>query len=97
MKIDRPGAELGLLGGDEPMATTNRRLLLITGATGKTGVRSIVSMSQISARREASSNAARQHWLAERMLDRSPMLTAHLKPTFFTEWVILGWLATPGH
>src|SRR6266568_9182501 len=41
--------------------------------------------------REATSNGARQHWLAERLLDRSPMLTAHLKPTFFAEWVILAW------
>ena len=60
-------------------------------AAAEAGVRSVVNMSQISARREATSNAARQHWLAERLLDRSPMLTAHLKPTFFAEWIILGW------
>jgi uncharacterized protein YbjT (DUF2867 family) len=61
------------------------------------GVRSVVNMSQISARREAASNAARQHWLAERVLDRSPMLTAHLKPTFFAEWIILGWALRRDH
>jgi uncharacterized protein YbjT (DUF2867 family) len=60
-------------------------------AATEAGVRSVVNMSQISARREAASNQARQHWLAERMLDRTPMLTAHLKPTFFAEWTILGW------
>ena len=60
-------------------------------AAAEAGVRSVVNMSQISARREAVSNAARQHWLAERLLDRTPMLTAHLKPTFFAEWVILAW------
>ncbi len=60
-------------------------------AAAEAGVRSVVNTSQISARREATSNAARQHWLAERLLDRSPMLTAHLKPTFFAERVILAW------
>ena len=60
-------------------------------AAAEAGVRSVVSMSQISARREAGSNAARQHWLAERLLDRTAMLTAYLKPTFFAEWVISGW------
>jgi NAD(P)H dehydrogenase (quinone) len=60
-------------------------------AAAEAGVRSVVSMSQISARREAASNAARQHWLAERLLDRAPMLTAYLKPTFFAEWIILAW------
>src|SRR5260370_14584611 len=59
-------------------------------AAAEAGVRSVVNMSQISARREATSNAARQHWLAQRLLDRSPMLTAHLKPTFFAEHIILG-------
>lgn len=66
-------------------------------AAAEAGVRSVVNMSQISARREATSNAARQHWLAERLLDRSPMLTAHLKPTFFAEWIILGWGLEGGH
>jgi NAD(P)H dehydrogenase (quinone) len=60
-------------------------------AAAEAGVRSVVNMSQISARREATSNAARQHWLAERLLDRSPLLTAHMKPTFFAEWIISGW------
>jgi NAD(P)H dehydrogenase (quinone) len=60
-------------------------------AAAEAGARSVVNMSQISARREAASNAARQHWLAERLLDRAPLLTAHLKPTFFAEWVIQAW------
>ncbi|MER5754497.1 NAD(P)H-binding protein [Streptomyces sp. NPDC002088] len=34
------------------------------------GVQAIVNMSQVSARRESASNAARQHWVAERVLDR---------------------------
>ncbi len=60
-------------------------------AASESGISSVVSMSQISARREAGSNAARQHWLAERLLDRTAMLTAHLKPTFFAEWLSAWW------
>jgi NAD(P)H dehydrogenase (quinone) len=60
-------------------------------AASEAGIRSVVNMSQISARREAVSNAARQHWLAERLLDRTAMLTAHLRPTFFAEWIIWSW------
>jgi NAD(P)H dehydrogenase (quinone) len=48
-------------------------------------------MSQISARREARSNAARQHWLCERLLDRTDVLTTHLRPTFFAEWLKTWW------
>ncbi|HWC79567.1 MAG TPA: NAD(P)H-binding protein [Pseudonocardiaceae bacterium] len=60
-------------------------------AATESGVRSVVNMSQISARREAASNAARQHWLAERLLDRTDLITTHLRPTFFTEWLTLWW------
>jgi NAD(P)H dehydrogenase (quinone) len=60
-------------------------------AASEAGIRSVVNMSQISARREAGSNAARQHWLAERLLDRTAMLTAHLRPTFFAEWTSWWW------
>ncbi|GAA4557081.1 NmrA family NAD(P)-binding protein [Planotetraspora kaengkrachanensis] len=60
-------------------------------AATEAGVRSVVNMSQISARREAGSDAARQHWLCERLLDRTGMLTAHLRPTFFAEWLKLWW------
>jgi NAD(P)H dehydrogenase (quinone) len=52
------------------------------------GVRAIVNMSQISARPEAPSDAARQHWLAERWLDWAPFMVTHLRPTFFAEWLI---------
>ena len=48
-------------------------------------------MSQISARREAVSNAARQHWLSERVLDRTDLITTHLRPTFFAEWLRTWW------
>ncbi len=46
----------------------------------------IVNMSQISARREAKSHAAQDHWLAERVFDWSGVPVTHLRPTFFAEW-----------
>ena len=60
-------------------------------AATEEGVRSVVDMSQISARREARSHAARQHWLSERLLDRTGLLTTHLRPTFFAEWITAWW------
>ena len=45
-------------------------------------------MSQISARREASSNAARNHWIAERILDWSGVPTVHVRPTYFAQWLL---------
>lgn len=50
-------------------------------------VGAIVNMSQISARRIAKSHAARDHWIAERLLDRSGIPVTHLRPTFFAEWL----------
>lgn len=50
------------------------------------GVGAIVNMSQISARRAAASDAARIHWLGERILDWSPIAVTHLRPTYFAEW-----------
>ncbi|XVV10026.1 NAD(P)H-binding protein [Actinoplanes sp. CA-131856] len=54
-------------------------------------VATVVNMSQVSARRDALSNAAKQHWLAERLLDRGPFRTTHLRPTFFADWLIWGY------
>lgn len=60
-------------------------------AATEAGVHSVVNMSQISARREAKSHAARQHWLAERLLDRTTLITTHIRPTFFAEWLTMQW------
>jgi uncharacterized protein YbjT (DUF2867 family) len=60
-------------------------------ATAEAGVRSVVNMSQISARREAKSHAAQQHWLSERMWDRHALITTHLRPTFFADWLLWQW------
>jgi len=57
-------------------------------AAREEGVRNIVNMSQISARREAKSNGAREHWLGERLLDLSGIKVTHIRPTFFAEWLI---------
>ena len=53
-------------------------------------VRALVNMSQISARREAKSHAAFNHWVAERVLDWSGLAVTHLRPTFFAEWFLRG-------
>jgi uncharacterized protein YbjT (DUF2867 family) len=60
------------------------------------GVRAVVNMSQISARREARSHAAQNHWLGERLLDRGAFITTHLRPTFFAEWLVWQWSRSDG-
>ena len=57
-------------------------------ASKESGVEVIVNMSQISARGDAKSEAARQHWLSERVFDWSGVPTVHLRPTFFAEWLL---------
>ncbi|EPD69456.1 NmrA family NAD(P)-binding protein [Streptomyces sp. HGB0020] len=70
--------------------------VIFAQAATEAGVRSVVNMSQISARREAASNAARQHWLCQRLLDRTNLLTAHIRPTFFAEWLTSCWETRDG-
>lgn len=53
------------------------------------GAGAIVNMSQISARRDAGSDAARQHWISEQILDWSGVPSTHLRPTFFAEWLTM--------
>jgi len=48
----------------------------------------VVNMSQISARRDAASNAARSHWIAERIFDWSGVPTVHVRPTYFAQWLL---------
>ncbi|WP_245611838.1 NmrA family NAD(P)-binding protein [Nevskia soli] len=58
-------------------------------AAKEVGVDGIVNMSQISARREAKSHSARNHWLAERVFDWSDVPNvAHIRPTYFAEWLL---------
>jgi NAD(P)H dehydrogenase (quinone) len=57
-------------------------------AAAENKIRAIVNMSQISARRYSESNAAQQHWIAERILDWGPTPVTHMRPTFFAEWLV---------
>ena len=57
-------------------------------AAREAGVEAIVNMSQISAREDAKSHAARDHWVAERVFDWSGIGVTHLRPTFFAEWLL---------
>ena len=57
-------------------------------AAKEAGVDSIVNMSQISAREDAKSHAATDHWLAERVFDWSGVTVAHIRPTYFAEWLL---------
>lgn len=63
------------------------------------GVTSIVNMSQKSARREAKSQAARDHWITEQLFDWSQIPSTHIRPTFFAEWLLYpmdGWNVKAG-
>src|SRR5260370_36875175 len=55
-------------------------------AAKEAGVDGLVNMSQISAREDAKSHAATDHWLAERVFDWSGVTVAHIRPTYFAEW-----------
>ncbi len=57
-------------------------------ATKEAGVKAIVNMSQKSARSGAASHAAQDHWIGERVFDWSGVGVTHLRPTFFSEWLL---------
>ena len=57
-------------------------------AAKESGVEFIVNMSQKSARENAKSNAAQQHWFSERVFDWSGVPTGHIRPVFFMEWLL---------
>ncbi|WP_055135038.1 NmrA family NAD(P)-binding protein [Pseudomonas corrugata] len=61
-------------------------------AARRAGVEVVVEMSQISARDDSKSHAARDHWIAERVLDWSGVPTVHIRPTFFSEWLTFPWV-----
>jgi hypothetical protein len=62
-----------------------RPLLFFAQAAIEPGVCAFVNMSQITARRIAKSHAAQNHWIAERLFDRSGIPVTHLRPTLFAE------------
>ena len=57
-------------------------------AAKEAGVDGIVNMSQKSAREDAKSHAASDHWLSERVFDWSGLTVAHIRPTYFAEWLL---------
>ncbi|GJH16737.1 NmrA family NAD(P)-binding protein [Caballeronia novacaledonica] len=61
-------------------------------AARRAGLKAVVNMSQISARENAKSHAARDHWIAERVLDWAGVPTVHIRPTFFSEWLVFPWV-----
>jgi uncharacterized protein YbjT (DUF2867 family) len=57
-------------------------------AAKRAGLKAVVNLSQISAREDSKSHAARDHWIAERVLDWSGVPVVHLRPTFFAQWLL---------
>jgi NAD(P)H dehydrogenase (quinone) len=57
-------------------------------AAKEAGIAMVVNMSQISARREAKSHAAQDHWISEQIFNWSGVATTHLRPTLFAEWAL---------
>src|SRR5580700_7189422 len=58
-------------------------------AAKRAALKVVVNMSQISAREDSQSHAPRDHWIAERLFDWSGVPTVHIRPTFFSEWLLL--------
>ena len=57
-------------------------------AAKEVGIAIVVNMSQVSARREAKSHAAQDHWISEQIFNWSGVATTHLRPTLFAEWAL---------
>ena len=67
---------------------------IVAVAARDAGVEALVNMSQISAREDSNSPLARQHWLAENILDWADIGAVHLRPTFFAENLMIFGAAT---
>ena len=59
-----------------------------TQAAKEAGLECVVNMSQKSAREDALSHAAQDHWLSEQVFDWSGITAAHLRSTYFAEWLL---------
>jgi NAD(P)H dehydrogenase (quinone) len=60
-------------------------------AAEETGVKTIVNLSQRSADRESTSDACRDSFIAEQVLNWSGVPVIHLRPTYFLEWLLYPW------
>ena len=52
------------------------------------GVGHIVNLSQFGAHRHVKSHGAENHWIAERLFERSGVPVTQLRPTLFAEWFL---------
>jgi NAD(P)H dehydrogenase (quinone) len=55
------------------------------------GVRAVVELSQIGVRPDTT-HIGLEHWLVERLFDRTPVAMTHLRPTLFMNWVSNFWI-----
>jgi NAD(P)H dehydrogenase (quinone) len=60
-------------------------------AAKETGVKTIINLSQRSADRESKSDACRDSFIAEQVLNWSGVPVIHLRPTYFLEWLLYPW------
>jgi NAD(P)H dehydrogenase (quinone) len=60
-------------------------------AAKEAGVRTIINLSQRSADRESTSDACRDSFIAEQVLNWSGVPVIHLRPTYFLEWLLYPW------
>ncbi|WP_123028649.1 NmrA family NAD(P)-binding protein [Mycolicibacterium stellerae] len=60
-------------------------------AAASSGVHAVVEMSQRGIRSEMT-GVGLQHWLVERLFDRTPMVTTHLRATIFMHWLENFWI-----
>src|ERR1700694_1096890 len=65
-------------------------------AATEANVGAVVNMSQSPARREAQYYGPREHWIAERLLDRTPLMTTPLRPPLFADWLSWQWVRHDG-
>src|SRR5882724_12443020 len=65
--------------------------VIFAQAAKEAGVEIVVNMSQWNSRPSAKSPATINHWLSEQIFDWSPAPVAHLRATFFCEWLL--WVA----
>src|SRR5262245_9298895 len=64
---------------------------IFTQAAKEAGVEIVANMSQWNSRPSAKSPATINHWLSEQVFDWSAVPVAHLRATFFSEWLV--WVA----
>jgi uncharacterized protein YbjT (DUF2867 family) len=60
-------------------------------AATSSGVHAVVEMSQRGIRAEMT-GVGLQHWIVERLFDRTPMITTHLRATIFMHWLENFWI-----